>query len=108
MNDTVIVVLLAIIVILIFSSPIFIIIFNANAENRRNNRKPKIEQMGHVVDKRTLSISETMSDFYLTIQFADQQRVEAKVPSEQYGLIIVGDRVKYTSQGTRQTVERML
>ncbi|WP_322922446.1 DUF2500 family protein [Paenibacillus campi] len=77
-------------------------------QKRKDDRQPVIEQISKIVDKRPMQTSETTNKFYVTIELENQQRFEIEVSSDQYGLIVVGDHVKYITQGSRKKVERMM
>lgn len=71
-----------------------------------NNASPLVQAECRVVDKRThvwggSGDSSASTDYYITFEFEDGQRVELQVRANQFGLIAVGDQGELTHQGTR-------
>ncbi|ODA07565.1 MULTISPECIES: DUF2500 family protein [Paenibacillus] len=75
-----------------------------------NNRKqPRIDRIGEVVDKRVdWTEGSSSKTFYITCEFESNERKEISVSNDKYGLFVVGDKIKVTSQGTWNWVERVI
>ncbi|THF73064.1 DUF2500 domain-containing protein [Cohnella fermenti] len=71
-----------------------------------NNASEVLSRPCRVVDKRTQvwggsGDSGASTNYYITFEFEDRERVELPVRANQYGLIAIGDRGVLTHQGTR-------
>ena len=74
----------------------------------KNNNSPKLSVTAKIIDKRTAThhhhsnghIHHTHS-YYITFEFESGDRMELKVPGNEFGLIIVGDEGTLYFQGTR-------
>ncbi|MBQ4140330.1 MAG: DUF2500 domain-containing protein [Clostridia bacterium] len=75
-------------------------------EKKQNDRSPRLTVEAKIVDKRTASHGRGnhYSDIYscyVTFEFESGDRAELYVPSNEYGLLVVGDVGLLTLQGTR-------
>ncbi|MBE7899866.1 DUF2500 family protein [Paenibacillus polymyxa] len=84
-------------------------IIGADITARKNRKQPKIERIGEVVDKRVnWTEGSSSKTFYITCEFEKNERKEIIVREDKYGLFVVGDKIKVTSQGTWDWVERVV
>ncbi|MDY7992644.1 MULTISPECIES: DUF2500 family protein [Paenibacillus] len=84
-------------------------IIGADITARKNRKQPKIERIGEVVDKRVnWTEGSSSKTFYITCEFENNERKEITVRDDKYGLFVVGDKIKVTSQGTWDWVERVV
>ena len=83
---------------------IFVIIKNIR-EWARNNKQPVVPASAEVVSKRTSIFNNTNgisdTDYYVTFQFVNKDRMELWVPYSEYGHISEGDTGTLYFQGTR-------
>ncbi|MDH2330510.1 DUF2500 family protein [Paenibacillus polymyxa] len=85
------------------------VIIGADITARKNRKQPKIERIGEVVDKRVnWTEGSSSKTFYITCEFENNERKEIIVRDDKYGLFVVGDKIKVTSQGTWEWVERVV
>ncbi|SEI74532.1 DUF2500 family protein [Paenibacillus polymyxa] len=85
------------------------VIIGADITARKNRKQPKIERIGEVVDKRVnWTEGSSSKTFYITCEFENNERKEIIVRDDKYGLFVVGDKIKVTSQGTWDWVERVV
>lgn len=77
-------------------------------DKKRNDNSPRLTVEARVIDKRTASRRHSHSDHhsygyscYVTFEFDGGERAELYVPSNEYGLLVVGDVGSLTLQGTR-------
>ncbi|MNC09592.1 hypothetical protein D3C76_623110 [compost metagenome] len=71
-----------------------------------NNASPLLSVHAIAVTKRTevwggSGDSSASTNYYVTFEFQDGKRVELMVPSQEFGLIVEGDRGQLSYQGTR-------
>ncbi|MBU5455883.1 DUF2500 domain-containing protein [Caproiciproducens sp. MSJ-32] len=93
--------------ILFFGIFIFTIVRNIK-EWRFNNKQPIIPVETLVVSKRSSSHyhhhehnTTSSTDYYVTFEFSNGERLELALPAREYGLIAEGDRGILSFQGTR-------
>ena len=95
--------------ILFFGMFIFIIIRNVK-EWSHNNKQPIIPVDSTIISKRTnvshhhhgdTHTTSSSTTYYVTFQFDNGERLELRVPGEQYGLMAEGDKGVLSFQGTR-------
>ncbi|MDG0053101.1 DUF2500 domain-containing protein [Paenibacillus sp. P2(2022)] len=85
------------------------VVIGADITARKNRKQPKIERIGEVVDKRVnWTEGSSSKTFYITCEFENNERKEIIVRDDKYGLFVVGDKIKVTSQGTWDWVERVV
>ncbi|AJE53707.1 DUF2500 family protein [Paenibacillus polymyxa] len=85
------------------------VVIGADITARKNRKQPKIERIGEVVDKRVnWTEGSSSKTFYITCEFENNERKEIIVRDDKYGLFVVGDKIKVTSQGTWEWVERVV
>ncbi|MMZ48469.1 hypothetical protein D1872_101400 [compost metagenome] len=85
------------------------VVIGADITARKNRKQPKIERIGEVVDKRVdWTEGSSSKTFYITCEFENNERKEIIVREDKYGLFVVGDKIKVTSQGTWDWVERVV
>ncbi|WP_311077948.1 DUF2500 family protein [Paenibacillus polymyxa] len=88
---------------------IWVLMIPLNREEARNLKKPKIERVAKVVDKRMNWLEDSsVRYYYFTCEFQDGSREEIKVSESEYGVIIVGDFAKIIQQGTSIKAERVV
>ena len=89
-----------------FVFAIFVFIFAKNIRQwHKNNNSPTLTVNALIVDKRSSSHHHhggaTTHSYHVTFQFESGDRLEMRVPRENYGVMVFGDRGKLTFQGTR-------
>lgn len=91
----------------IFGVILFAIIMNIIRWNK-NNHSPELTVYAAVVTKRTQNnyhnngnMSSSSSIFFVTFEFESGDRMELRVPREEFGLFVVGDCGSLTFRGTR-------
>ena len=94
------------IVITAIAGTFIYVIVKGTATWTSNNASPLVQARCRIVDKRThvwggSGDSSASTDYYITFEFEDGQRVELQVRSNRFGLIAVGDQGELTHQGTR-------
>ncbi|HEY8363629.1 MAG TPA: DUF2500 domain-containing protein [Tissierellaceae bacterium] len=90
--------------ILIFSIVVITLIRNIRQWNY-NNKQPVLSVVARVVAKRT-NVSRHgnnthSTSYYVTFEVESGDRIEFKVPGEEYGMLAEGDVGKLTFQGTK-------
>ena len=71
-------------------------------QNHQNNNSPRITAEAAVVAKRNHVWGDhSHTEYYATFQFESGDRMELKVPNNQFGYLVEGDKGKLTFQGTR-------
>ena len=99
--------------VVIFGMFIFIIVTNIKEWNH-NNKQPIIPVTSTVIAKRSkvshhhhgeTHATSTSTTYYATFQFDNGERLELRVPGEQYGLIAEGDKGILSFQGSRFIVK---
>ncbi|WP_244169664.1 DUF2500 domain-containing protein [Paenibacillus helianthi] len=91
--------------ILIIGVFVFVIFKSLKAWST-NNASPLLSVQAAAVTKRTevwggSGDSSANTRYYVTFQFQDGNRVELIVPSQEFGLIVEGDKGQLSYQGTR-------
>ena len=88
---------------------IFTIVKNVK-EWSNNNKQPIIPVDSTIISKRTnvshhhhgdTHTTSSSTTYYVTFQFDNGERLELRVPGEQYGLMAEGDKGVLSFQGTR-------
>ena len=81
----------------------FISVFvNGARENRKNDQSPRLTTEATVVTKRThVQGDHSHTTYFATFQFPSGDRLELKIPHNQFGYLVEGDRGNLTFQGTR-------
>lgn len=71
-------------------------------QERKNDAAPRLSSEATVVTKRTHVWGDhSRTDYYATFQFESGDRLELKIPQNQYGYLVEGDRGRLHFQGTR-------
>ena len=71
-------------------------------QNRKDNDSPRLTVDATVVTKRTHVWGDhSHTDYYVTFQFESGDRLELKIPHNQFGYLVENDSGKLTFQGTR-------
>ena len=71
-------------------------------QERKNDASPRLSSEATVVTKRTHVWGDhSRTDYYATFQFESGDRLELKIPQNQYGYLVEGDRGRLHFQGTR-------
>ena len=74
---------------------------NAKSE-RKNDASPRLTSQATLVTKRTHVWGDhSRTDYYATFQFESGDRLELKIPRDQFGYLVEGDSGKLHFQGTR-------
>ena len=71
-------------------------------ENHKNDQSPRLTTAATVVTKRTyVQGDHSHTTYFATFQFPSGDRLELKIPHNQFGYLVEGDRGNLTFQGTR-------
>ena len=85
----------------VFGTILSTLVKNARTE-RKNDNSPKISTEATVVTKRTqVRGDHAHTTYYATFQFESGDRMELKIPHDNFGYLVEGDHGKLTFQGTR-------
>ena len=72
------------------------------AQNRKDNASPQLTVDATVVTKRTHVWGDhSHTDYYTTFEVPSGDRMELKIPHNQFGYLVEGDQGKLTFQGSR-------
>ena len=97
--------LFPILFLIVFALTIGFLIFSFTkvaARNKTDQQAPRLSVEATAVSKRTHVWGDhSHTDYYVTFQFESGDRLELKVPSDQFGYIVEGDQGKLAFQGTR-------
>ena len=86
---------------LIFGTIVSTMVKNSK-QNRENNNSPRLSCEATIVTKRTeVRGDHSHTTYYATFQFESGDRLELKIPHNQFGYLVEGDRGKLSFQGTR-------
>ncbi|MFC5528726.1 DUF2500 domain-containing protein [Cohnella yongneupensis] len=93
-------------VVLAIAGTIIFVIVKGVGTWSSNNASPVVQARCKVIDKRTevwggSGDSSASTNYYITFEFEDGNRVELPIRSNQFGLIAQGDQGELTYQGTR-------
>lgn len=77
-------------------------------EKKKNDNSPRLTVNSRIVDKRSDMHRHRHDDhhhysysYYVTFEFDSGDRAELRVPYNEFGILVVGDRGDLTLQGTR-------
>ena len=77
-------------------------LFKNASQNRKDNASPQLTVEAKVVTKRTHVWGDhSHTDYYTTFEVPSGDRMELKIPHNQFGYLVEGDKGKLTFQGTR-------
>ena len=93
--------------LLVFGMFIFVFVKNIS-EWFKNNNSPRLSVDAKIVDKRTATHHHHSNghhhhthSYHVTFEVQSGDRMELKVPRNEYGLLVVGDEGILSFQGTR-------
>lgn len=99
--------------ILVFAIIIFTIVKGISQWNKNNNspvltvdalivtKRLKVSNHSHHHGKDGMHHHSSSTSYYVTFQVESGDRIELRVPSNEYGMLVEGDRGRLTFQGTR-------
>lgn len=71
-------------------------------QNHKNDNSPRLTVEATVVTKRTRVWGDhSRTEYYTTFEVPSGDRMELKIPHNQFGYLVEGDKGKLTFQGTR-------
>jgi hypothetical protein len=78
------------------------VLIRTGKQNRADNTSPRVTSEATVVTKRSHVWGDhSHTDYYATFQFPSGDRLEMKIPHNQFGYLVEGDKGRLTFQGTR-------
>lgn len=91
------------IVFIIIAIIILYHVFSSIGENIKNSSLPILTVDSNVLTKR-VEVSghkHSYTEYYITFEFENGDRIELKIPSKEYGMIAEGDKGYLSFQGTK-------